>query len=142
MALIEYSFLPGIDKQDTAAGAENRWVDSDNVRFRYGLPEKVGGWSSLISDTITGVSRKLHAFVDLNGNRYVGIGTDKFLLIYFEGQLHDITPLMSTLGSTTLATVNESAVCTLTTSPSWRTNIGPPPLPRVSLLPPPTLSAS
>jgi hypothetical protein len=116
MALIEYSFLPGIDKQDTAAGAENRWVDSDNVRFRYGLPEKVGGWSSLISDTITGVSRKLHAFVDLNGNRYVGIGTDKFLLIYFEGQLHDITPLMSTLGSTTLATVNESAVCTLTTS--------------------------
>ena len=42
MALIEYNFLPGIDKQDTTAGAENRWIDSDNVRFRYGLPEKVG----------------------------------------------------------------------------------------------------
>ena len=118
MALIEYNFLPGIDKQDTTAGAENRWVDSDNVRFRYGLPEKVGGWSSLISDTITGVARKLHAFVDLNGNRYVAIGTDKFLLIYFEGQLHDVTPLMSTLGSTTIATTNASAVCTLTTSTS------------------------
>ena len=39
MALIEYNFLPGIDKQDTTAGAENRWVDSGNVRFRYGLPE-------------------------------------------------------------------------------------------------------
>jgi len=118
MALIEYNFLPGIDKQDTTAGAENRWVDSDNVRFRYGLPEKVGGWSSLISDTITGVARKLHAFVDLDGNRYVAIGTDKFLLIYFEGELHDVTPLMTTLGSTTIATTNASPVCTLTTSTS------------------------
>ena len=90
MALIEYNFLPGIDKQDTTAGAENRWVDSDNVRFRYSLPEKVGGWSSLISDTIVGVARKQHAFVDLEGNRYVAIGTDKFLLLYFEGQLFDI----------------------------------------------------
>jgi hypothetical protein len=118
MALLEYSFIPGIDKQNTTSGAENRWVDSDNVRFRYSLPEKVGGWSSLISDTITGVARKLHAFVDLNGNRYVAIGTDKFLLIYFEGQLHDVTPLMSTLSSTTIATTNASPVCTLTTSTS------------------------
>ncbi len=118
MALIEYDFLPGIDKQDTSAGAENRWIDSDNVRFRYGLPEKVGGWSSLISDTITGVTRKLHAFVDLNGNRYVAIGTDKFLLLYFEGQLHDITPLKSTLSSSTIATTNNNPVCTITTSTS------------------------
>ena len=70
--------------EDTTAGAENRWIDSDNVRFRYGLPEKVGGWSSLISDTIVGVARKQHGFVDLDGNRYVAIGTDKFLLLYFE----------------------------------------------------------
>ena len=118
MALIEYDFLPGIDKQDTSAGAENRWIDSDNVRFRYGLPEKVGGWSSLISDTITGVARKLHAFVDLNGNRYVAIGTDKFLLLYFEVQLHDITPLKSTLSSSTIATTNNNPVCTITTSTS------------------------
>ena len=118
MALIEYNFLPGIDKQDTTAGAENRWIDSDNVRFRYGLPEKVGGWSSLISDTITGVARKLHAFVDLQGNRYVAVGTDKFLLIYFEGQLYDVTPLQSTISSATIATTNASAVCTITTSTS------------------------
>ena len=80
MALIDFKFLPGIDKQDTSAGAENRWVDSDNVRFRYGLPEKVGGWSSLITDTIVGVARREFAFVDLAGNRYVAIGTDKFYL--------------------------------------------------------------
>ena len=40
--LTKIKFAPGIDKQDTAVGAEGRWVDSDNVRFRYGLPEKVG----------------------------------------------------------------------------------------------------
>ena len=115
MALIDFNIKPGIDKQDTEVGAENRWIDSDNSRFRYGLPEKVGGWSSLVTDSIVGVSRKLHAFVDLNGNRYVTIGTDKFLLLYFEGQLFDITPIKATLASSTIATVNNSAVCTITT---------------------------
>ena len=114
MALIDFKFKPGIDKQNTEAGAENRWVDSDNVRFRYGLPEKVGGWSSLVTDTIVGVARRQFAFVDLDGNRYVAIGTDKFLLIYFEGQLYDITPLKTTLTSATIATTNNSPACTIT----------------------------
>ena len=114
MALVEFKFKPGIDKQQTEAGAENRWVDSDNVRFRYGLPEKVGGWSSLVTDTIVGVARKQHAFVDNDGNRYVALGTDKFLLIYFEGQLYDITPLKPTLTSATIATTSGSPTCTIT----------------------------
>ena len=114
MALIELNFKPGIDKQDTEAGAENRWVDSDNVRFRYGLPEKVGGWASLITDTVVGVVRKQHAFVDNDGNRYVALGTDKFLLLYFEGQLYDITPVKTTLTSATIATTNGSPTCTIT----------------------------
>ena len=42
---------------------------------------------------LVGVARKQHAFVDKEGNRYVAIGTDKFLIIYFEGQFFDITPL-------------------------------------------------
>ena len=114
MALVEYRFLPGIDKQSSDTGAENRWIDSDNVRFRYGLPEKVGGWSSLVTDTIVGVARAMHAFTDLTGNRYVAIGTDKLLLIYFEGQLYDITPLKTTLTSATIATTNGSPTCTIT----------------------------
>ena len=105
MALIDFKFKPGIDKQDTSVGAEQRWVDSDNVRFRYGLPEKVSGWSSLVTNTIVGVARREFAFVDLDGNRYVAIGTDKFLLIYFEGQLYDITPLKSTLNEFRLSKV-------------------------------------
>jgi len=114
MALIDFKVLPGIDKQDTSSGAENRWVDCDNTRFRYGLPEKVGGWSSLVTDTIVGVARRQFAFVDLDGNRYIAIGTDKFLLIYFEGQLYDVTPLKSTLSSCTIATTSGSAVCSIT----------------------------
>jgi hypothetical protein len=114
VALIDFKFQAGIDKQNTSVGAENRWVDSDNVRFRYGLPEKVGGWASLVTDTIVGVARAQHAFVDLDGNRYVAIGTDKFLLIYFEGKLHDITPLKTTLTSATIATTNGSPTCTIT----------------------------
>jgi hypothetical protein len=116
MALLDFQFLPGIDKQNTTVGAEQRWVDCNNVRFRYLLPEKVGGWSSLITDTIVGVARREFAFVDLAGNRYVAIGTDKCLLIYFEGQLYDITPLKATLSSATIATTSGSAVCSITTS--------------------------
>ena len=124
MALIDFKVLPGIDKQDTTSGAENRWVDCDNTRFRYGLPEKVGGWSSLITDTIVGVARREFAFVDLDGNRYVAIGTDKFLLIYFEGQLYDITPLKTTLTSATIATTNTSAICSITTGTNHDLSVG------------------
>ena len=124
MALIDFKVLPGIDKQNTDSGAEFRWIDSDNVRFRYGLPEKVGGWSSLVTDTIVGVSRKMHAFVDLDGNRYVAIGTDKFLLLYFEGQLFDITPVKAVINSATIATTNNSATCTITTSGAHGISVG------------------
>jgi len=118
MPLQQVKFAPGIDKQNTTVGAQGRWVDSDNVRFRYGLPEKVSGWSSLITDTLVGVVRKQHAFVDISGNRYVALGSDKFLIIYFEGQLYDITPIRTTLSSATIATTNTSAVCEITTGTS------------------------
>ena len=122
--LTEIKFAPGIDKQDTSVGATGRWVDSDNVRFRYGLPEKIGGWQSLLNQSIVGVARKLHSFVDLEGNRYTAIGTDKFLLIDFEGQLFDITPYRSnnagvqtTFTSSTIATNSTSTkLCTITTT--------------------------
>ena len=116
MALFEMKFQPGVDKQDTAVGATDRWIDSDNVRWRYNLPEKVGGWSSLLSDTIVGVARKQHSFVDTDGNRYVGIGTDKFLLIYFEGALHNITPWRSNNAGAQI-TFTSSTLTTNSTSP-------------------------
>ena len=121
--LTEIQFAPGIDKQDTSVGASGRWVDSDLARFRYGLPEKIGGWSSLLTDTIQGVARAQHSFVDKDGNRYVAIGTDKFLLIYFEGQLFDITPFVTNNAGaqvtyvSTLATDSTTVkTCTVTTA--------------------------
>ena len=121
--LTEIKFAPGIDKQDTSVGAQGRWVDSDLARFRYGLPEKISGWSSLLTDTIQGVARAQHSFVDKDGNRYVAIGTDKFLIIFFEGQLFDVTPFVTNNAGTqttyvsTLATDSTTAkTCTVTTN--------------------------
>jgi hypothetical protein len=122
--LTKIKFAPGIDKQDTAVGAEGRWVDSDNVRFRYGLPEKVGGWQSLLTDTMVGVARKQHAFVDKEGNRYVAIGTDKFLLLYFEGQLHDITPVKSTISSVAMSAASGTKEVSLTFSSAHNLQAG------------------
>jgi len=122
MALTQIKFAPGIDKQDTSVGAVGRWIDSDNVRFRYGLPEKIGGWSSLLNQTMVGVARKQLPFVDNTGNRYVAIGTDKFLLIYFEGQLFDVTPFKSDNDGTqqqfltsSIAATSGSTTITITT---------------------------
>ena len=81
MALTQIKFAPGVDKQDTSVGAIGRWTDSDNVRWRYGLPEKVGGWQSLLTDSIVGVARKQHDFVDREGNSEIEIGTDNVILI-------------------------------------------------------------
>ena len=69
--LTKIKFAPGIDKQDTAVGAEVRWVDSDNVRFRYGLPEKVGGWQSLLNIPITFGVYKSMLFSSNTNNRII-----------------------------------------------------------------------
>ena len=122
--LTKIKFAPGIDKQDTAVGAEGRWVDSDNVRFRYGLPEKVGGWQSLLTDTMVGAARKQHAFVDKDGNRYIGIGTDKFLLIYFEGQLYDITPTKTKITTVGMSNADATQEVSLTFSAAHNLEAG------------------
>ena len=126
MALVNFDIIPGIDKQNTTKGAENRRIDSDNVRFRYGLPEKVGGWASLVNDSIVGVVRNQHSFVDTTGNRYIALGTDKFLLLYFEGQLFDISPFDTSLRQTscTLATTNTSTSVTITTGSDHSLEVG------------------
>ena len=51
--LQKVQFLPGINKQITETTAESQWVDCDNVRFRYGTPEKIGGLKQLGDDKLT-----------------------------------------------------------------------------------------
>jgi hypothetical protein len=99
MPLTKLNFAPGIDKQNTEYGAEGRWIDSDNVRFHYGLPQKVGGWQKLIDDTLIGVARDIHAWTSLDGVRYTALGTDRKFYIYTEGTIADVTPIRKTTSS-------------------------------------------
>ena len=94
MPLIKAQFAAGIDKQTTTYGAEGRWIDAKNVRFRSGLPEKVGGWSKVVTGKkIAGVARASTAWVSLAGVRHLALGTDRKLYIYVEGVFYDITPI-------------------------------------------------
>ena len=80
--LQKIGFLPGINKQITATGAEGQWIDCDNVRFRYGTPEKIGGWTQLGADNITGAARALHQFTNSEGRKYSIIGSNRILYAY------------------------------------------------------------
>jgi hypothetical protein len=94
--LSKVNIQPGIDKQTTTYGAEGRWIDSKNVRFRTQLPEKIGGWSKLIATRIIGVVRAMKAWYSTSGVRYLAIGTDRKLYVYSEGVCTDITPVRAT----------------------------------------------
>ena len=115
--LQKIGFLPGINKQITATGAEGQWTDCDNVRFRYGTPEKIGGWKQLGDDNLTGAGRGLHHFVNTLGRKYAIIGTNRILYAYSGGVFYDIHPIKSTTTLTSaFSTTNGSAEVTITFS--------------------------
>jgi hypothetical protein len=127
MALAKVQLIPGFDKQVTETGAEGRWVDGQYVRFRYGLPEKIGGWEQLGSTTLVGAARDQHTWFDLKGNKYAAIGTNKILYIYYEGAFYDIHPLdASRQQSLTncFTTTNSSNIVTVTCPSTTGLNVG------------------
>ena len=75
--LQKIKFAPGFNKQVTATEGEGQWVSGDNVRFRYGLPEKIGGWAQLGSVDITGRNTAIHHFVNTSGIKYTALGTNR-----------------------------------------------------------------
>jgi hypothetical protein len=93
MPLQKINFKPGFNKQQTATGAEGQWIDGNNVRFRYGQAEKIGGWEQLVASQIAGPVRDQHTWTDLNGKKYAALGTSKVLVIYYESDFYDITPI-------------------------------------------------
>jgi len=113
MPLKKIPIKPGFNKQETATAAEGQWIDGDYVRFRYGYPEKIGGWSELNSYTLAGPARDQFTWTDLNGNRYAAIGTSKLLIIYTEGVFYDITPLGTALTACTYTSTTGSATVTI-----------------------------
>ena len=114
MPLQKLQIAPGIDKQNTEYGAEGRWVDADNVRFRYGQPEKIGGWSKVTSDALLGSTRAILTWSSLEGVNYAMYGTNKKLYAYSEGSYGDITPTRGTGSITEFGTTNTSTKVTVT----------------------------
>ena len=113
--LQKLNFKPGFNKQVTASGGEAQWIDGDFVRFRYGLPEKIGGWSQLTTQklTIPGVVRAQHAFTSIAGEKYTVLGSNKGLFVYYGDDFYDITPLDTAVTGFTFTSSNGSATVTL-----------------------------
>ena len=113
--LQKIGFQPGFNKQITETTAEGQWVDGDNVRFRYGTPEKIGGWAQLGESKMTGSARALFHLVNKSGNKYSIIGTNRILYAYTGGVFYDIHPIKSTTTLTNaFSTTNGSTTVTIT----------------------------
>ena len=117
MALTNVRIAPGFNKADTPSGSEGQWIDGDFVRFRYGQPEKIGGYTAIGQETISGPTRAQHTWTDLEGKRYAALGTSKALYIYYEDKFYDITPLATAItGVNFSSTVNSNIVTVTKTS--------------------------
>ena len=113
--LQKLNFKPGFNKQVTDSGAESQWVDGDFVRFRYGLPEKIGGWEQLTIENLTlpGVARAQHSWSSLAGEKYSAIGTSQGLFLYYGEDFYDITPLDTAITGATFDSTTGSATVTV-----------------------------
>jgi len=113
--LQKIDFAPGFNKQVTSVGGEGQWTNGDNVRFRYGYPEKIGGWSQLGSTSLTGRNTAIHHFVNTAGIKYAGLGTNRILYVYSGGIFYDVHPIKTTTSlSNCFTTTNGSAIVTIT----------------------------
>ena len=115
MPLSKLQFRPGVNQEITSYSNEGGWRDCDKIRFRFGYPEKMGGWEKYTSSTYLGSARALHNWIALDGSNYLGIGTH---LKYYieEGQgMNDITPVRATTsaGDVTFAATDGSATITV-----------------------------
>ena len=116
MPLQKFLFKPGINKEGTAYSNEGGWFDSNLVRFRKGLPEKIGGWAKASANSFKSTGRALHAWVNLTGTKFIGLGTTwKYYVLDGDGY-YDVTPLRSTTGANEIsfAATNGSVVITVT----------------------------
>jgi hypothetical protein len=116
MPLTNFTIKPGINKEVTDYTGQGQWIDSDNVRFFNGLPQKIKGWDKFIDTTIVGVVRDQHGWISLDGTRYDAFGTDRKLYVYEEGTIFDITPIRDTEALTNPFTTNGTATVLVTDS--------------------------
>jgi hypothetical protein len=107
MPLLRLFLKPGIDKQNTEYGAEGGWVDGDYLRFRYGLPEKTGGWQWFNDgpEYLVGMTSEVFTWNALDGTPYAVVGTSRKVYAFAGGNWADITPIRAT-GTVTFDTTN------------------------------------
>lgn len=86
-------FAPGIDKNRTDYSNTGTWIDSDHVRFREGLPERIGGWEKFSATAFAGICRSLHRWGGDAGAAYTGVGTSRRFYIYLNGTPVEVTPI-------------------------------------------------
>ena len=118
MPLQKTVFRPGINREGTAYDNEGGWFDCNLVRFRKGRPEKFAGWEKVTSNTYLGTARALHAWISLEGAKYLGVGTHLKYYINEGLNFNDITPIRTTTsaGDVTFAATNGSSEITVTDS--------------------------
>ena len=116
MPLTKLQFKPGINREVTSYSNEGGWRDGDKIRFRFGFPEKMGGWEKYTSSTYLGSARALHNWIALDSSNYLGIGSHLKYYIEEGGTLNDITPIRVTTsaGDVTFAAVDGSTTITVT----------------------------
>jgi len=116
MPLAKFQFRPGINREITNYSNEGGWFDGDKIRFRFGYPEKIGGWQRKSTKSFLGISRALHPWVTLDNDQYIGVGTSVKYYIEQGGGYNDITPLRNTTaaGDVTFAATDGSSTLTVT----------------------------
>ena len=116
MPYSKYILKPGINREGTDYSNEGGWFDANLIRFRKGLPEKIGGWQKITSNYVLGIARALHGWVNLNTTKFLGIGTTWKYYVESGNVFNDITPIRATTsaGDVTFAKVaNDDATITV-----------------------------
>jgi len=117
MPLTKLQFKPGVNRETTSYTNEGGWFDVDKVRFRFGMPEKIGGWEKFTGSSYLGTARAMHPWVALDNSRLIGIGTSlKYYINQDGGLFNDITPIRNTTaaGDVTFSATSGSSTITVT----------------------------
>jgi len=123
MPLQKIQLKPGVNREGTRYAREGGYYESDNVRFRQGTPEKIGGWIRISANTFLGVCRSLWNWVTFSFQNLLGVGTNLKFYILNGGAYYDITPTQTVHTLTNpFATVSGSTTVTVTDATSTYVN--------------------
>ena len=115
MPLQKLQLKPGVDRENTRYAAEGSWYETDKVRFRRGMPQKIGGWVRLSSATFLGVCRSMLNWVTLQRQNLVSVGTNLKYYIERGGAYFDVTPIRATATLTNPFTTTSGSATVLVT---------------------------